>query len=246
MYFVSIMKISGFWKTDFERERVSHTQDTVEVLLRPVSGWEPGLLTLRTSSSAAALQTTPDPPPSVLAFLILFFLPKKKKQPLDDLKCPLVGQAWITFWVQRLWVGMGIRSALHLPFPLISSLLFPDPWLLPFSRNDSNNKTLNYQTSMKWTQSYLTWALSSQQDLDPQFNSVLTSLYLPSLVLFGISFTMQQTTRWHAWVGPKYSTNVTIDSSHGWAEGEEWGPVSCQGQASFPGSCWHKISSIIP
>ena len=237
-----------FGKRILRGQWVSHTQDTVEARLRPVSGWEPGLLNLPTSSSAAALQTTPDPPPSVLAFLILFFMPKKKKtnQPSDDLKCPLVGQAWITFWVQRLWVGMGIKSALHLPFPLISSLLFPDPWLLPFSRNDSNNKILNYQTSMKWTQSYLTWALSSQQDLDPQFNSLLTSLYLPSLVLFGISFTMQQTTRWHAWVGPKCSINVTIDSSHHWAEGEEWGPVSCQGQASFPGSCWHKISSIIP
>ena len=68
-----------FGKRILRGQWVSHTQDTVEALLQPVSGWEPGLLNLPTSSSAAALQTTPDPPPSVLAFLILFFMPKKKK-----------------------------------------------------------------------------------------------------------------------------------------------------------------------
>ena len=205
MYFVSIMKISGFWKTDFERA-ASESYSGHGGGATPACEWvrtrPSDLVYLQLCSSST---DHPRPPTIRPCFPYFIFLAKKKKkkQPLDNLKCPLVGQAWITFWVQRLWVGMGIRSALHLPFPLISSLLFPDPWLLPFSRNDSNNKTLNYQTSMKWTQSYLTWALSSQQDLDPQFNSVLTSLYLPSLVLFGISFTMQQTTRWHAWVGPK-------------------------------------------
>lgn len=244
MYFVSIMKISGFWKTDFERA-MSESYSGHSGGVTPACEW------VRTRpSDLACLQLCssstdhPRPPTICTCFPYFIFLVKKREKPLIISSVP---------WSARFelhseykdWVGMSIKSALHLPFPLISSLLFPDPWLLPFFRNNRNNKTLNYQTSMKWTQSYLTWALSSQQDLDPYFNSLHASLYLPSLVLFGISFTMQQTMRWHAWVGPKYSISVTIDSSHRRAEGEEWGPVSCQGQASFPGSCWHKISSII-
>lgn len=134
MYFVSIMKISGFWKTDFERERVSHTQDTVEVLLRPVSGWEPGLLTLRTSSSAAALQTTPDPPPSVLAFLILFFLPKKKKTTLGWSQVSL-GRPGLNYILSTKTLsrnGHQVCPSSSFSFNLLSAL----PWPLtpPFSQ----------------------------------------------------------------------------------------------------------------
>lgn len=103
------------------------------------------------------------------------------------------------------WVGNEhqVCPSSSFSFNLLSAL--PWPPTPPFFQEQQKQQTLNYQTSMKWTQSYLDLGTVQSAGSGPLFQSpAARSLYLPSLVLFGISFTMQQTMRWQ----PGWAPNI--------------------------------------
>lgn len=102
MYFVSIMKISGFWKNRFWE---GNEWVILRTQWRRYSGLWVGENPAFWPCLPPALQQLYRPPPTShhLYLLSLFYFScQEKRKTSDNLKCPLVGQVWITFWVQRL------------------------------------------------------------------------------------------------------------------------------------------------